>query len=32
MVIHADDAALSGMIDVVAQMHNRSGLVEEVRA
>jgi oligoribonuclease len=32
VVIHADDAALSGMIDVVAQMHNRSGLVDEVRA
>jgi oligoribonuclease len=31
VVIHADDAALSGMIDVVAQMHTRSGLIEEVR-
>ena len=32
VVIHADDTALSSMIDVVAQMHSRSGLVEEVRA
>jgi oligoribonuclease len=32
VVIHADDAALSSMIEVVAQMHARSGLVEEVRA
>ena len=32
VVIHADDAALSSMIDVVAQMHTRSGLIEEVRA
>lgn len=32
VVIHADDAALSGMIDVVKQMHTRSGLSEEVRA
>jgi oligoribonuclease len=32
VVIHADDTALSSMIDVVAQMHTRSGLVEEVRA
>jgi len=32
VVIHADDAALSSMIEVVAQMHTRSGLVEEVRA
>jgi oligoribonuclease len=32
VVIHADDAALSSMIDVVAQMHARSGLVDEVRA
>jgi oligoribonuclease len=32
VVIHADDAALSSMVDVVAQMHTRSGLVEEVRA
>ena len=32
VVIHADDAALSSMIDVVAQMHTSSGLIEEVRA
>ncbi len=32
VVIHADDAALSSMIDVVKDMHNRSGLTEEVRA
>lgn len=31
VVIHTDDDALSGMIEVVAQMHARSGLVEEVR-
>src|ERR1700757_605452 len=32
VVIHADDDALSGMIDVVTQMHTRSGLIAEVRA
>ncbi|MCB0930415.1 MAG: oligoribonuclease [Mycobacterium sp.] len=32
VVIHTDEAALDGMIDVVAQMHSRSGLIEEVRA
>jgi oligoribonuclease len=32
VVIHADDAALSSMIDIVADMHARSGLVDEVRA
>jgi len=32
VVIHADDAALSSMVDVVTQMHTRSGLIEEVRA
>ncbi|MCI4675147.1 oligoribonuclease [Candidatus Mycolicibacterium alkanivorans] len=32
VVIHADDVALDGMIEVVAQMHHRSGLTEEVRA
>jgi len=32
VVIHADEAALSSMIDVVAEMHSRSGLVDEVRA
>ncbi|MEE6137906.1 oligoribonuclease [Mycobacterium sp. 050128] len=32
VVIHADDAALSSMIDVVTEMHTRSGLINEVRA
>ncbi|MGH3628180.1 MAG: oligoribonuclease [Sciscionella sp.] len=32
LVIHADDEALAGMPEVVAQMHARSGLTEEVRA
>jgi oligoribonuclease len=32
VVVHADDAALSSMIDVVAEMHSRSGLIDEVRA
>jgi oligoribonuclease len=32
VVIHADDASLSSMIPVVADMHTRSGLIEEVRA
>ncbi|MFZ1175422.1 MAG: oligoribonuclease [Mycobacterium sp.] len=32
VVIHTDDAALSSMIDVVAEMHSRSGLVDEVKA
>src|ERR1700752_1847427 len=32
VVIHADDAALSSMIDVVAEMHSRSGLIDEVKA
>ena len=32
MVIHAEDADLNSMIDVVAEMHTRSGLIEEVRA
>ncbi|MDG4667846.1 oligoribonuclease [Mycobacterium sp. 236(2023)] len=32
VVIHADDEALSSMIDVVKQMHTKSGLIEEVRA
>ena len=32
VVIHADDAALDGMVDVVARMHRSSGLTEEVRA
>jgi len=32
VVIHTDDAALDGMVEVVAQMHSRSGLINEVRA
>jgi oligoribonuclease len=32
VVVHADDAALSSMVDVVVEMHTRSGLVDEVRA
>lgn len=32
VVINTDDAALSSMIDVVTQMHTRSGLIDEVRA
>jgi len=32
VVIHTDDAALGNMVEVVAQMHKRSGLIEEVRA
>ena len=32
VVIHADDSALDSMIDVVTEMHTRSGLIEEVRA
>jgi oligoribonuclease len=31
VVIHADDDALNGMVDVVMKMHTRSGLIEEVR-
>lgn len=31
IVIHADDDVLAGMDDVVRQMHERSGLTEEVR-
>jgi oligoribonuclease len=31
IVIHADDAALEAMPDVVAAMHAKSGLTEEVR-
>ncbi|WP_092529593.1 oligoribonuclease [Amycolatopsis arida] len=31
LVIHADDAALGGMTDVVRDMHARSGLTDEVR-
>jgi oligoribonuclease len=32
VVIHADDAALDGMIEVVTRMHTKSGLIDEVRA
>ena len=31
VVIHTDDDALNGMVEVVAKMHSRSGLTEEVR-
>src|SRR3954447_12744949 len=31
VVIHADNEALVRMIDVVTEMHTRSGLVDEVR-
>jgi oligoribonuclease len=31
VVIHADDAVLDGMVDVVRNMHARSGLTEAVR-
>jgi len=32
VVIHADDEALDGMFDVVREMHEKSGLTEQVRA
>jgi oligoribonuclease len=32
VVIRTDDDALSGMIDVVTEMHTRSGLIDEVRS
>ena len=32
VVINTDDEALDGMVEVVARMHSRSGLTEEVRA
>ncbi|WP_433610411.1 oligoribonuclease [Dactylosporangium sp. CA-139114] len=32
VVIHADDAALGGMLEVVRDMHAKSGLTEAVRA
>jgi oligoribonuclease len=32
VVIHADDELLDGMVDVVRDMHRRSGLTEAVRA
>ncbi|WP_144125320.1 oligoribonuclease [Catellatospora sichuanensis] len=31
VVIHTDDAALDGMVEVVKQMHEKSGLTEAVR-
>lgn len=31
VVIHTDDEALGGMVEVVARMHSKSGLTEEVR-
>lgn len=31
IVMHADEAALAGMVDVVQQMHAKSGLTEQVR-
>ena len=32
VVIHAEEDALTGMVEVVTEMHTRSGLIEEVRA
>jgi len=32
VVIHAEDEALDGMVEVVARMHSSSGLTDEVRA
>jgi oligoribonuclease len=32
VVIHTDEDALSGMVEVVTQMHTRSGLIDEVRS
>jgi oligoribonuclease len=32
VVIHAEDALLDGMVEVVREMHARSGLTEQVRA
>ena len=31
LVIHTDDATLDSMLDVVAEMHAKSGLTDEVR-
>lgn len=31
VVIHTDDAALSSMVEVVTEMHTRSGLIDEVK-
>lgn len=32
VVIHAEEDALTGMLEVVTEMHTRSGLIDEVRA
>ncbi len=32
IVVHAEDALLDGMLDVVREMHEKSGLTEQVRA
>jgi oligoribonuclease len=32
VVIHAEDVLLDGMLDVVREMHDKSGLTEEVRS
>jgi oligoribonuclease len=32
VVIHAEEARLTGMLDVVREMHERSGLTDQVRA
>src|SRR5215468_2588998 len=32
LVVHADDELLAGMLDVVRDMHDKSGLTEQVRA
>jgi oligoribonuclease len=32
VVVHADEAKLAGMVDLVREMHERSGLTEAVRA
>jgi oligoribonuclease len=32
VIIHAEDSDLAGMVEVVTEMHARSGLTEEVRA
>ena len=32
VVIHADEAALAGMVEIVREMHDKSGLTDEVRA
>lgn len=32
LVIHADEAALGGMVEIVREMHDKSGLTDAVRA